>query len=335
VIKKGERKIMFNSILNLLVSGILTLPWWGYLAVVLVNTQLTIFAVTIYLHRCQSHRALTLHPIVSHFFRFWLWMTTGMETKQFVAIHRKHHAKVETDEDPHSPVVKGLKNVLLEGNELYREAKTQEVMDHYGEGTPDDWVERNVYTRRSALGLKAMILINIILFGLTGVAMWAVQMAWIPFFAAGVINGLGHNWGYRNFEVKDASRNIFPIGFFIGGEELHNNYHAFGTSAKFSSKWWEFDIGWFVIRFLQIFGLAKPKRIQPKPKTLQSKNTIDTDTIRALITYRFHVMARYAREVMLPMVCEEYKYASKEDKAALRRARTVLVREPSLISPAQ
>ena len=325
---------MFDSILNYLVSGMLTLPWWGYIAVVLVNTQITIFAVTIYLHRCQSHRALTLHPIVSHFFRFWLWMTTGMETKQFVAIHRKHHAKVETDEDPHSPIVKGLKKVLFEGNEIYSHAKMrQETMDRYGDGTPNDWIERNIYTRHSGLGLKAILFIYSALFGLTGVIIWAVQMAWIPFFAAGVINGVGHFWGYRNFEVKDASRNIFPIGFFIGGEELHNNHHAFGASAKFSSKWWEFDIGWLVIRTLQLFGLAKPKRVQPKPKRFLSKNNIDTDTIAALITYRFHVMAHYAREVMLPMFCEERKYANTAGRTMLCQARTALVRHPSLLEP--
>lgn len=327
---------MLNSILNLLMYGLAQLPWWGYLVVLMAYTQLTIMAVTIYLHRCQAHRALTLHPIVSHIFRFWLWMSTGMETKQWAAIHRKHHAKVETDEDPHSPVAKGIKKVFFEGAELYRiEAKNQETLDRYGEGTPDDWMERNVYTRRSTWGVTLMMIVNITLFGLGGVVLWALQMAWIPFFAAGVVNGVGHYWGYRNFEVKDASRNIFPIGFFIGGEELHNNHHAYATSAKFSSKWWEFDMGWLVIRSLQLLGLATPKRVLPTPKTLPSKTHIDTDTIKALITYRFQVMARYTREVVLPMLREERKRAGKAGSTILRYARTALVRDASIMKPSQ
>lgn len=327
---------MLNSMLNLLAYGLCPLSGWGYLAVLMVYTQLTILSVTIYLHRCQAHRALTLHPIVSHFFRFWLWMSTGMETKHWTAIHRKHHAKVETDEDPHSPIAKGIKKVFFEGAELYRiEKRNQETLDRYGEGTPDDWMERHVYTRHSAMGVTAMMVINIALFGLVGVAMWAVQMAWIPFWAAGVVNGVGHYWGYRNFEVKDASRNVLPIGFFIGGEELHNNHHAYATSAKFSSRWWEFDMGWLVIRSLQLLGLAKPKRVLPKPKMLRSKNIIDADTIKALITHRFQVMARYTREVVGPMVRKERKQAGKAGGALLRSARTALVRDDSIMQPLQ
>lgn len=322
--------------LNTLLSGAWPLPWWGYLVVLMVYTQLTIFAVTIYLHRCQAHRSLELHPIISHLFRFWLWMSTGMVTKQWAAIHRKHHAKVETAEDPHSPVAKGIKKVFWEGAELYRkEAKDKETLARYGEGTPDDWMERNVYTRRSTWGITSMLIINLVLFGPLGLSIWALQMAWIPFFAAGVVNGIGHYWGYRNFEVADASRNIIPIGFFIGGEELHNNHHAFGTSAKFSEKWWEFDIGWAVIRALQFVGLAKPKRVVPKSKHVTSKTHLDTDTIKAIITHRFHVLSQYSREVVLPMLREERKRAGKASATLLRYARTSLVRDPSIMKPSQ
>lgn len=323
---------MFHTLL----TGLLPLPWWGYLLVMLVYTQLTIFAVTLYLHRCQAHRALELHPIISHIFRFWLWMSTGMVTKAWTAIHRKHHAKVETDEDPHSPVAHGIKKVFWEGTELYRkEAKNPETLSRYGEGTPDDWMERNVYTRHSTWGITSMLIINLMLFGPLGLTMWAIQMAWIPFFAAGVVNGIGHYWGYRNFEVKDASRNIIPIGFFIGGEELHNNHHAFATSAKFSEKWWEFDIGWVVIRALQVFGLAKPKRVVPKPKLNKSKTNLDADTIKALITHRFQVLSRYTREVVLPMLREERKRAGSAGSTVLRYARTALVRDASIMEPSQ
>lgn len=312
------------------------LPWWGYVVVLLAMTQLTIFSVTIYLHRCQAHRALDLHPIVSHIFRFWLWMSTGMVTKEWAAIHRKHHAKVETDEDPHSPVAKGIKKVFFEGAELYRaEAKVQETMARYGQGTPDDWMERNVYSKHSAKGILLMFIIDVVLFGIPGISMWALQMAWIPFWAAGVVNGIGHYFGYRNFESKDASRNIFPIGFFIGGEELHNNHHAYATSAKFSAKWWEFDMGWLVIRALEAVGLAKPKRVLPKPKMQADKRVVDMDTIKALISYRFQVLARYSREVMVPMLREEQKNASKTTRHLLRRAKTVLVRDDFIMEPKQ
>lgn len=316
--------------------GLLELPWWGYIITTLVLTQITILAVTIYLHRCQAHRALTLHPIISHFFRFWLWLTTGMVTKEWAAIHRKHHAKVETDEDPHSPIAKGIKKVFFEGAELYREAaKDKEITERYGEGTPDDWIERHLYAAHSALGISLMMVINLCLFGVIGITIWAVQMAWIPFFAAGVVNGIGHYWGYRNFEVKDASRNIIPLGLIIGGEELHNNHHAYAASAKFSAKWWEVDSGWIVIRFLQLLRLANPKRILPKPNVLLTKTNIDTDTLKALITYRLQVMARYTRDVMLPALRDERKRAGKTSRLLLRRASTVLVRDTSIMKPSQ
>ncbi len=239
--------------------GVLNLPWWGYLVVLLVLTQITIVSVTVFLHRCQAHRALELHPIASQFFRCWLWLTTGMVTKEWAAVHRKHHAKVETDEDPHSPIKQGIWKVLFQGTELYKkESRDQETLERYGQGTPDDWMERHVYASNNKYGILLMFIIDVVLFGPIGISIWALQMAWIPFFAAGVVNGVGHYVGYRNFECPDASRNLIPVGFFIGGEELHNNHHTFGTSAKFSVKWWEFDMGWLVIRLLQIFGLAHP-----------------------------------------------------------------------------
>jgi len=312
--------------------GLIQLPWWGYIVVTLILTQITILSVTVFLHRCQAHRALELHPIASHFFRFWLWMTTGMVTKEWTAIHRKHHAKVETEEDPHSPQVKGLAKVLWQGTELYRkESRNKATLARYGEGTPDDWMERHVYTAHSALGITMMLIINLALFGFLGLTIWAIQMAWIPFFAAGVVNGVAHYYGYRNFECQDASRNISPIGFFIGGEELHNNHHTYATSARFSVKWWEFDMGWLVIRFLQLLGLAKPKRVPPQAKLILDKGVIDVDTIKAIITNRFQVLATYSKNVLLPVLREERQRAGDKGRALCRSVKTLLVREPSLI----
>lgn len=316
--------------------GLIQLPWWGYIVVLLCLTQITILSVTLYLHRTQAHRALQLHPIVSHFFRFWLWMTTGMVTKEWAAIHRKHHAKVETNDDPHSPITKGIKTVFFEGTELYRkEAKNKETLEKYGEGTPDDWIERHLYSRFSALGIVLMLMLDLILFGTMGLTIWAIQMAWIPFFAAGVINGIGHYLGYRNFECQDASRNVVPWGVFLGGEELHNNHHAYASSAKFSAKWWEIDTGWYVIRLLQFLRLAKPKRVLPSIKTIPTKTKVDVDTLKALITYRFQVLARYTREVILPALYEEKKRSSAKGRALLHSARSVLVRDTSLMKKSQ
>lgn len=316
--------------------GILHLPWWGYIVTTLVLTQITILAVTIFLHRCQAHRAVDLHPVVSHFFRFWLWMTTGMVTKAWTAIHRKHHAKVETVEDPHSPQVKGIWKVLLEGAELYKhEARNTATLERYGEGTPDDWMERNVYTPHSAMGIFSMLVIDLVLFGPLGLTMWAIQMAWIPFFAAGIINGVGHYVGYRNFECDDASRNIFPLAFFVGGEELHNNHHTYATSAKFSVKWWEFDLGWLVIKTLQFCGLAKPKRVPPKPSFVPGKSSVDIDTVKAVLTNRFQVMARYSNDVILPVLSEERRRAGEASNQILRRMRTLLTRNTSLVDASE
>jgi stearoyl-CoA desaturase (delta-9 desaturase) len=278
-----------------MLSGLIDLPWWGYVLVTLAMTHVTIASVTIFLHRHQAHRALDLHPIPSHFFRFWLWLTTGMVTKEWAAIHRKHHAKCETTEDPHSPQTRGLRKVLWQGAELYRaEAKVQETLDRYGHGTPDDWLEHHVY-RYNVVGISLMLIINLVLFGAIGLTIWAVQMMWIPFFAAGVINGVGHFWGYRNFNCTDASTNLVPWGILIGGEELHNNHHSFATSAKLSAKWYEFDIGWMYIRLLQCVGLAKPKKVIPTPRFGLARSVPDGEMLQAIITHRYDVMTRYMR----------------------------------------
>jgi stearoyl-CoA desaturase (delta-9 desaturase) len=318
-----------------LLEGLITLPWWGYVVVALVFTHITIAGVTIYLHRHQSHRALDLHPIVSHFFRFWLWLTTGMVTKEWAAIHRKHHAKVETVEDPHSPVIHGIKKLVWDGTDLYRkESRNKETMEKYGHGTPDDWIERNLYTRHSSRGIMLMMAIDLLCFGPIGLTIWAVQMVWIPFFAAGIINGVGHWWGYRNYEVADTSTNIVPWGIIIGGEELHNNHHTFGSSAKLSSKWYEFDIGWFYIRTLETFGLATVKKIPPELTCDTAKQHIDLETVKAVINGRFVVLSHFIREVMLRVHREELKKtkpACRESWALLKSARGLLVREPALL----
>ena len=277
-------------------SGFIDLPWWGYVVVSLTLTHITIASVTIFLHRHQAHRALNLHAIPSHFFRFWLWLTTAIVTKEWVAIHRKHHAKCETEEDPHSPVILGIKKVLLEGAALYRkEAQNQETLEKYGHGTPNDWLENNLYSKRSELGITLMLVINVLLFGPLGLTIWAVQMAWIPINAAGIVNGLGHYWGYRNFQTEDASTNIVPWGIFIGGEELHNNHHAYASSAKLSNKWYELDIGWLYIRLLETFGLAQVKRRAPRVRLDQAKTSCDMETLHAVIANRYEVTARYAQ----------------------------------------
>jgi len=276
--------------------GLLDLPWWGYVVAALGLTHITIAAVTIFLHRSQAHRAVDLHPVVSHFFRFWLWLTSGMVTKEWVSIHRKHHAKCETAEDPHSPQTRGIKTVFWQGSELYRaEAKVAETLEKYGHGTPDDWIERNVYSRHSAKGIALMMIINVILFGPLGLTIWAVQMAWIPVTAAGIINGIGHYWGYRNFACEDASTNIVPWGILIGGEELHNNHHAYGTSARLSNKWYEFDIGWLYIKLLSYAGLATIRKVAPTVKWQTAKPLCDLDSLQAIITHRYDVMTRYVR----------------------------------------
>jgi len=304
---------LIDSVLQFLDAGLLNLSGWGVLGFTLLFTHITIAGVTIYLHRCQAHRALDLHPVVSHFFRLWLWLSTGMLTREWASIHRKHHAKCEGPEDPHSPVRFGLRKVLLEGAELYRaEAGNLETMEKYGHGTPDDWVERNVYTRFPFAGILLMLAIDVALFGVIGISVFGVQMLWIPIFAAGVINGLGHARGYRNFECPDASTNILPWGILIGGEELHNNHHAFPTSARLSNKWYEFDIGWLYIRLLSMVGLARVKKIAPTPRLTDARTSIDLDAVQALIAHRYDVMQQFARSL---------RKACKEEAARLSQLR--------------
>jgi stearoyl-CoA desaturase (delta-9 desaturase) len=304
-------------------TGVIDLPWWGYVIYALAVTHITIAAVTIYLHRCQAHRALDLHPVISHFFRFWLWLTTGMVTKAWTAIHRKHHAKCETEEDPHSPQIFGINKVLWEGAELYRiEAKNKDTIEKYGSGTPDDWAERKLYAGRDRLGIQALFVINFVLFGFAGIAIWAVQMAWIPFFAAGVINGIGHYWGYRTFQPEDTSTNIVPWGILIGGEELHNNHHAYASSARFSNRWFEFDLGWTYIRLLESLGLAQVKKVAPKLKLDTAKTRCDLATVQAVITHRYEVIAKYANSLRQTCADEIHSLKARAvsvDRAALKR----------------
>ncbi len=302
-----------QRVLGFLDTGLLDLSGWQILAYTLIATHVTIAAVTIYLHRCQAHRALDLHPVVSHFFRAWLWLTTGMVTKEWAAIHRKHHAKCETPEDPHSPQTRGIRKVLLEGSELYREeAKNAETLQKYGHGTPDDWVERNVYTKYSVAGVYITLVVDVLLFGVIGLSVFAVQMMWIPVTAAGVINGIGHYWGYRNFDSPDAARNVLPWGILIGGEELHNNHHAFASSAKLSNRWYEFDIGWMYIRILQALGLATVRKVAPVPRFQSPRASVDLQTLQAVIAHRYDLMAAYGKSL---------GQACSEEIARLRAAR--------------
>lgn len=318
---------MFFGLLN-------QLPWWNYVVIAFLLTHVTAISITIFLHRTQAHRALELHPIVSHFFRFWLWLTTGMETKAWTAIHRKHHSKCETEEDPHSPQILGIDTVLWQGVELYRkESKNKETLERFGQGTPNDWLENNLYTKHSGLGIIIMLIVNLVLLGLPGISIWAIQMLWTPFFAAGIINGVGHYWGYRNFECKDASRNIIPFGFFIAGEELHNNHHTFGTSAKFSVKPWEFDIGWMYIKLFSLFGLAKAKRLPPKLHTDPAKTQVDIESVKAIITNRFQVLSEYSKSVIQPVFNDLSKRKTKQLKALprLNQLKKLMQKEDSIL----
>jgi stearoyl-CoA desaturase (Delta-9 desaturase) len=323
---------MIDSLIGHFGHGSVSLPWWGYIAVALLLTHITIISVTVFLHRHQAHRALDLHPAASHFFRAWLWLTTGMVTAEWVSIHRKHHARCETEQDPHSPKILGIDTVLWRGAELYRQAAAdRELVAKYRHGTPDDWLERHVYAAHPAAGIVLMALIDVALFGALGLTVWAVQMVWIPFFAAGVINGLGHWWGYRNFESRDLSTNISPLGILIGGEELHNNHHAFPGSARLSARWWELDIGWFYIRVLELLRLARVKKVNRRPLIVPGKQTVDLDTVRAVVLNPLHVMAHYARAVVLPVLREELVCADGSCRRLFRQTRWLLVREASLM----
>ncbi len=312
---------------NWLANGLLDLSWWQVMLLTLLMTHVTIASVTIFLHRAQSHRALDLHAIPAHFFRLWLWLSTGMVTKEFVAIHRKHHAKCETEEDPHSPQTRGIKTVLLTGVELYRaESKVKETMLKYGLGTPDDWIERNLYTRYSWQGVGVMLLIDLMLFGAIGITVWAIQMLWIPIMATGVINGLGHWWGYRNFESPDASTNVSPWGIVIGGEELHNNHHTYPTSAKFSVKPYEFDIGWVYIRGLEMLGLAKVRKTPPTLRLGSVRPVADDQTLEAIIANRYEVMAKYARNLRHASSVEVARLKAEGASSAAKLANMELAR---------
>ena len=325
--------IFFDAALDWLANGLVAASWWQIVLYTLVTTHITIASVTIYLHRHQAHRAMDLHAIPSHFFRLWLWLGTGQVTKEWVSVHRKHHAKCETAEDPHSPQTRGIETVFWKGAELYRaETKNKETLVKYGHGTPDDWLERNVYTRYSWQGVGLMMVIDLALFGAAGLAVWAVQMAWIPITAAGIINGIGHYWGYRNFEAPDASTNVLPWGIMIGGEELHNNHHTYPTSAKFSVKPYEFDIGWGYIRALEKLGLATVKKVPPKLQLGSIQPVADEKTLEALIAHRYEMMAGFARELRRVGKAEiEALKARKADFSVLQAANRWLHRDDDLV----
>lgn len=319
-----------QAVLGFLDTGLLGWNGWQIAAYTLLTTHVTIVAVTIYLHRCQAHRALDLHPAVAHFFRAWLWLTTGMVTREWAAVHRKHHAKCETAEDPHSPQTRGLRKLLLEGVELYREeARNLETVQKYGHGTPDDWIERRVYTRWSFAGVYLTLVLDVLLFGAIGLTVFAIQMLWIPVTAAGVINGIGHFWGYRNFDSPDASTNVLPWGILIGGEELHNNHHAFASSAKLSNRWYEFDVGWFYIRVLEMLRLATVRRVAPVPRLTSPRPAVDLHTLQAVIAHRYDLMAAYGQS--LAATCSEeiarLRPARPAEATLIRSARRWLQRD--------
>jgi stearoyl-CoA desaturase (delta-9 desaturase) len=312
--------------------GVLGLSFWGYVLVSFVLIEITVLSVTLYLHRDAAHRALDLHPAIRHFCRFWLWFTTGITTREWVAIHRKHHARCETPDDPHSPQIEGLKKVLLEGAELYKEeAKNQETIEKYGRGCPDDWMERNVYSAGKAYyGIAVMVVVYLVLFGVPGIIMIAAQLVSQPLLAAGIINGIGHHTGYRNFECPDASRNVVPWGLLLGGEELHNNHHAFPSSARFSIRPWELDIGWGVARVLSWVGLAKIRRVAPRPEVTPGRS-VDLETARAVIVNRMHVLRNYTRTVTVPVIKREMHRLKERGLDLNRRSRRLLTRNPSLL----
>lgn len=316
------------ALLDFLQDGILGLSGWGKVAVTVLMLQISMMATTLYLHRDQAHRAIDLHPALRHFFRFWMWLTSGMVTREWVAVHRKHHALCEKPGDPHSPVVFGLKKVLLEGAELYRvDARNPEVVAKYGRGTPDDWLERQLYSPLTWVGIYSLLLTNVLLFGVIGITIFAIQMASMPIFSAGIINGLGHARGYRNFESDDAATNLYPIAFLIGGEELHNNHHAFPSSAKFSMRPWEFDIGWMYITILKALGLCKVRRVAPEPKFAPAPRQVDIETLKAVLVNRMHVLRDYTSRVTLPVFHREAQAGPPPLKVSPR----LFIRRPQLL----
>ena len=313
-------------------NGLLDLSAWQLVGVTLLMTHVTIVSVTIYLHRYSAHRALELNGALKHFFRFWLWLTTAQNTREWTAVHRKHHAKCETPDDPHSPVHKGLSTVLRKGAELYREeARNPETLRIYGKNCPDDWIERNLYSRYKLGGIALMAVIDLLLFGTAGITIWAIQMMWIPFWAAGVVNGLGHALGYRNFECRDAATNLVPWGIVIGGEELHNNHHTYPNSAKLSVKRWEFDMGWAWIRLFCLLRLAKVQRVAPIAHRVAGKASLDMDTAMAILNNRFQIMAQYRKLVIGPLVKQELARVDASVRHHFRRAKRLLSRETSLL----
>jgi len=314
-------------------GGLLNLSAWGLILATFIFIQISMMGVTLYLHRDQAHRSIELHPVLRHFFRLWIWLTSGMVTRDWVSIHRKHHALVEREGDPHSPKVFGLKKVLTEGSELYREeAKNDETIEKYGRGTPDDWLEKNVYSRHSLIGIYTVLIVDVILFGAIGITIFAIQMLTMPVFAAGVINGLGHAKGYRNFESDDTSTNLTPIAVLVGGEELHNNHHAFPTSAKFSVRWYEFDIGWLYIKVMNALGLCKVRRLAPLPALAKTPRQVDIETLTAVMQNRMYVLRDYTRKVVLPVFRKERRM--HRDNDLLRRARMLVVSGPVVLDDA-
>jgi stearoyl-CoA desaturase (delta-9 desaturase) len=317
----------------MILNGLLDFSLSEFIILTLILTHITIVSVTIFLHRHQAHRALELHPLLSHFFRFWLWLTTGMVTREWVAIHRKHHAKCETTSDPHSPQTQGLSKVLWQGAELYKQAaENRETLVRYGKGTPDDWLERHLYTPYNYTGIVLLLGLELIVLGPAGITVWAVQMIWIPFWAAGVINGIGHYWGYRNFEIPNAATNILPWGIFIGGEELHNNHHAFGSSAKLSNRWWEFDLGWFYIRLFTFLGIARVLKLAPKRALVAERPELDMDAIKALTVNRLQLLSDYRYKVLKPVFRDEIRHAKRPLRRLYRSARRLVRRDSKLLS---
>jgi stearoyl-CoA desaturase (delta-9 desaturase) len=311
--------------------GILPLSFWGYALVAFLSVEFTFMAITLYLHRDACHRSLNLHPVLRHIFRFWLWAGTTMLTKSWVAVHRKHHARCETADDPHSPQILGIKKVLLEGAELYGvQARNPETLEKFGRGTPDDWIERHLYSKYQFLGVTLYVIACLVLFGVPGIIILSVQLIATPLMAAGIVNGIGHYWGYRNFECPDAARNIVPWGLLIGGEELHNNHHAFPSSAKFSLMPWEFDIGWLYIKIFSTLGLAQVIRIAPQPLRQQYR-PVDLDTVQAVVINRMHVLRDYSLNVMLPVLRTQISSVSSQLKHG---ARKLFVREPAILNEA-
>jgi stearoyl-CoA desaturase (delta-9 desaturase) len=316
------------NLLDLLQHGVLGLSGVAKVLVTLVMLQVSLMATTLYLHRDQAHRAIDLHPALRHFFRFWMWLTSGMVTREWVAVHRKHHALCEKVGDPHSPVVFGLKKVLLEGAELYRvDARNPDVVAKYSRGTPDDWLERKFYLPHTTLGIYTLLTVDVLLFGVIGITIFAVQMAAMPILSAGIINGLGHARGYRNFESDDAATNLYPIALLIGGEELHNNHHAFPSSAKFSVRPWEFDIGWMYITIFTALGLCKVRRVAPEPQFAPAPRQVDIETLKAVLVNRMHVLRDYSSKVTLPV----FRREAQVDATARDASPRLLIRRPQLL----